>query len=179
MKKFANLHSFVSSLILCLGMMAGTSVVFAQDDDGDVRTAGNVRAVVSRIADELGSHEVNVTSFGGTVLLTGQVASDEDKQRISSAIAFANTGAYRVVNELAVGAAAARDVAADSALRDEILAKVAADFPDLAGEVGVVVESRTVFLLGRLGREQAMEVATMVSLIQGVQAIRMVFDFVG
>jgi osmotically-inducible protein OsmY len=178
MKTMINLFSLVAVLFLSLGISLASLKVSAQDDEGDARTAGNVTAVVSRIGEELGDHQVNVTSFGGTVLLTGHIGTDEAKQRVSSAIAFANTGAYRVVNELTVGAAGSTDSAADEALKEEIISKIGVDFAEQGPAVGVVVENGTVFLMGRLARDKAMEVATMVSLIPGVQAIRMVFDFV-
>ena len=121
---------------------------------------------------------VSVTSFNRKVLLTGQVASDDDKRAAEAAVA-ALPNVRSIHNELQVlGRPSLSATAADASITARVKAALV-EAQDLhANVIKVVTESGTVFLMGLVSRREADRAAQVASRVAGVQRVVTVFEFI-
>ncbi len=121
---------------------------------------------------------VSVTSFNRKVLLTGQVASEDDKRSAEAAVA-ALPNVRSVHNELQVlGRPSLATSAADTAITARVK-KALLDAQDLhANVIKVVTESGTVYLMGLVSRREADRAAQVTSRVAGVQRVVTVFEYI-
>ncbi|HLS55547.1 MAG TPA: BON domain-containing protein [Zeimonas sp.] len=121
---------------------------------------------------------VSVTSFNRKVLLTGQVASDDDKRAAEAAVA-ALPNVRSIHNELQVlGRPSMSATAADASITARVKAALV-EAQDLhANVIKVVTESGTVFLMGLVSRREADRAAQVASRVAGVQRVVTVFEFI-
>lgn len=122
---------------------------------------------------------VKVTERDGIVLLTGQVRSEEEKARISNAVAFAASGKLRrLSNELRVVQQIDHALAeTDTSLADSARATLMQAMSPQAGAMDVVVENACVYLLGHVARAQADDAAQLVSALEGVATVKLVVEY--
>lgn len=130
-----------------------------------------------QIRERIGSG-VSVTSYNRKVLLTGQVANENDK-RTAEAIVADIANVRSIHNELQVsGVPSLSTSAADAA----ITARVKAAFVDAkdlqANTIKVVTEAGTVFLMGLVSRREADRAANVASRVAGVQRVVTVFEYI-
>lgn len=123
---------------------------------------------------------IAVNDAEGIILITGQVLSDEEKSKVSNAVAFsAGRQLRRLSNELRVVERIDTSIAAsDSTLAAAANALLAGADPALAAQAEAVVENAVVYLLGRVTRAQGDAAAQLVSGLQGVASVKLVFEFV-
>lgn len=143
-----------------------------EDQEIEVRAANRMRDALKQPGG------VSVTSFNRKVLLTGQVASDDDKRAAEAAVA-ALPNVRSVHNELQV---LGRPSLATSAADTSITARVKTallDAQDLhANVIKVVTESGTVYLMGLVSRREAERAAQVASRVAGVQRVVTVFEYI-
>jgi osmotically-inducible protein OsmY len=122
---------------------------------------------------------VEVHHRDGVVLLTGQVTSEEDKSKISNSVAFSAGGELRrLSNELRVVESVDLSLAdADAKLADAAKVLLATIEPSLAEQTETVVENSVIYLLGRVTQAQGDAAAQLVSGLEGVAAVKVVFDY--
>jgi osmotically-inducible protein OsmY len=175
----------------CVFVIAGGAVAGA-DVIHDRRGAGTVVAdrrlqlavidAINRDRDLVrGDYRVKVVVYNGTVLLCGQAASAELKQRAQT-IAASIEGGRRVVNEIEVsdepeGFWRRR---ADNALTARIKTALL-DITSLPGfdptRVNVTVAHRVVYLMGMVSHEEAEAVAAVARDVGGVDSVVKVFEY--
>ena len=121
---------------------------------------------------------VSVTSFNRKVLLTGQVASEEDKRAAEAAVAGL-PNVRSIHNELQVlGRPSLATSAADTSITARVKAALV-DAQDLhANVIKVITESGTVYLMGLVSRREADRAAQVASRVSGVQRVVTVFEFI-
>lgn len=155
----------------------------------DRRTVGNVvadqeieiKAVAARKQDPIfkGSH-INVISFNGVVLLTGETPTAEVRQRMEDRVR-AIEGVRRVHNEISVAAPSAfASHASDAWITTKAkasLVRVKIDKFDPT-RVKVHTENGTVYLMGLLTRTEADAVVEQVRQVRGVQRVVKVFEYI-
>lgn len=121
---------------------------------------------------------VSVTSFNRKVLLTGQVASEDDKRAAEAAVAGL-PNVRSIHNELQV---LGRPSLATSAADTSITARVKTallEAQDLhANVIKVITESGTVYLMGLVSRREAERAAQVASRVSGVQRVVTVFEYI-
>lgn len=143
-----------------------------EDQEIEVRAANRMRDALKQPGG------VSVTSFNRKVLLTGQVASENDKRAAEAAVA-ALPNVRSVHNELQV---LGRPSLATSAADTSITARVKTallDAQDLhANVIKVVTESGTVYLMGLVSRREAERAAQVASRVAGVQRVVTVFEYI-
>lgn len=143
-----------------------------EDQEIEVRAANRMRDALKQPGG------VSVTSFNRKVLLTGQVASEDDKRAAEAAVA-ALPNVRSIHNELQV---LGRPSLATSAADTSITARVKAallDAQDLhATVIKVVTESGTVYLMGLVSRREAERAAQVASRVAGVQRVVTVFEYI-
>ena len=126
----------------------------------------------SRIRSSLGERgHVSVNSYNRVVLLTGEVASDSDKQ--AAELATSQTENVKsVVNELAVmGNSSLTSRSNDVLLQTKVKATLVDARDVMSNAFKVVVERGDVFLMGMVTEREANRVAELVSTIGGVQKV--------
>jgi osmotically-inducible protein OsmY len=166
---------------LILGGAVGTGVAVVEDrrtlgimteDENIEIKAGN------RIRDRLKNAHVNVTSYNGMVLLTGEVP-DAAARDIAERTARAVENVRSVVNELQVaGNSALSSRANDSYLTSKVKARFvdAQRFNPL--HVKVVTESNVVYLMGLVRKREAHEATEVARTTSGVQKVVRVFEYI-
>lgn len=121
---------------------------------------------------------VSVTSFNRKVLLTGQVASEDDKRAAEAAVAGL-PNVRSIHNELQVlGRPSLATSAADTSITARVKAALV-DAQDLhANVIKVITESGSVYLMGLVSRREAERAAQVASRVAGVQRVVTVFEYI-
>ena len=134
---------------------------------------------ISRLNQALGDRgHVSVTSYNRNVLLTGEVASEADKQAAQVAVAaIDNVGG--VVNELAVmGSSSVGSRSNDTVLTGKVKASHI-DARDMHGNVfKVVTERGVVYLMGIVTEREAGRATELARGVSGVSKVVRVFEVV-
>jgi len=168
-------------LIVAGGVAAGASVATdrrttgAQLDD-EVIEDKNALAINERFKG--GDVHVNVTSYNGIVLLTGEVPTDAARADIEQMVR--STPKVRAVqNELVVGPVTDLQSRSNDTL---ITSKVKARFVEAAkfqiNYVKVVTEHGVVYLMGVVRRGEGDDAAELARTTSGVQRVVKVFEYI-
>lgn len=134
---------------------------------------------ISRVRDAIGERgHVNTTSYNRSVLITGEVPSDADRQAVEQAIARIEN-VKSTVNELAV----AGNSSLGSRTNDGVLtSKVKATFIDAkdlqSNAIKVVTERGTTFLMGVVTEREAARAAELARSVSGVTKVVRVFEVI-
>ncbi|APW40035.1 transporter [Rhodoferax koreense] len=141
------------------------------EDEGIELRANN------RISENFGDRaHVNVTSYNRQVLLTGEVPTAEQQQRIAELVSKVEN-VRSVVNELAVlGTSTLVQRSNDSYITGKVKATLV-DAKDVqANTVKVVTERGTVYLMGRVTQREATRISDLARSVSGVQKVVRVFE---
>lgn len=170
----------------CVPLMLGGAAVGTAMVVGDRRTSGaqledegiELRAT-NRIRDALGdSAHVSVTSYNRLVLLTGEVASAQDKQRLGELVSKVDN-VRSVVNEAAVDVPSSLGQRSSDTL---ITGRVKAALVDTrnvqARAFKVVTERGVVYLMGIVTQREADIASEVARNVSGVQKVVRVFEIV-
>ncbi|MEJ5992588.1 BON domain-containing protein [Ramlibacter sp. PS3R-8] len=146
----------------------------AQVDDESIEFHGARR--LNEIAGDL-SH-FNITSYNRQVLLTGEVATEAEKQQAEQVVSRVNA-VRGVVNELAVRAPTTlAQRSGDVLITGKVRASIV-DASDLQSiHFKVVTERSTVYLMGRVTAREADRATQIARQINGVQRVVRVFEVV-
>ena len=182
------LAAALPALSACVPLVLGTVAVITVDVKQDRRTVGKylddgtleVQLRTAIRADEnLAGANVSITAHNGMVLLTGQVAQDEQRQRVDALVqSYKQTGKVSVVvNELELGnptniLSRTNDTWITAKARFKLL-QVGKELPLPA--IKVVTEHGKVYLLGLLTEAEAEAAVAAVRTIRGVTHIVKVF----
>jgi|TARA_B110000977_G_scaffold40059_1_gene53845 osmotically-inducible protein OsmY len=169
------MHFFV--LILALLLTTGCTVNSVGETFDDSRNESLAKKRVREANAELAKANINVTSFDGIVLLTGQVSS-ADLIPIASAQVAPLRNVRKVHNELTVaGKTSYLSRTNDSWLTTKVKSAMAAAESADSTRIKVVTENGVVYLMGLVTREEADAAADIARHIQGVQKIVKVFEY--
>ena len=174
------------ALTACVPLLVGSAVV------GTAAVATDRRSTGAQLDDEViedkttfaiherykGEYHVNVTSFNGIVLLTGEVPVEAAKTDIGELVR--TTPKVRAVqNELFVGPVSDLQTRSNDTL---ITSKVKARFVEAAkfqiNYVKVVTERGTVYLMGMVKHAEANDAAEIARTTDGVQRVVKVFEYI-
>jgi osmotically-inducible protein OsmY len=173
-----------SGLSACVPLVIGGAAVGGAFVATDRRTSGaqledegiELRAN-NRIGQALGeSAHVNVTSYNRQVLLTGEVASAADQQKLQELVLKVEN-VRSVVNEVAVlGPSSLSQRSSDVLVTGKVKATLV-DAKDVQSNVfKVITERGTVYLMGRVSLREANRATDLARSISGVQKVVRVFD---
>ncbi|GAB2796010.1 BON domain-containing protein [Halomonas shantousis] len=177
------LVSATLGMLLVLGGCANQSV----NEDYGTRTLGmqvEDESIESKVYNNLVQTDarfrdarINVDSYNGRVLLTGQVASEELKTRAGE-IAEQVRMVRQVYNELAVSAnAPVGQRMTDTWITTRVKTQLASDENIDSGRIKVVTENSTVYLMGMVSHQEAERVVNAASQVGGIQRIVKVFEY--
>lgn len=120
---------------------------------------------------------VNVTSYNGIVLISGETPTEELKQKISDEIR-AIPKVRRVHNELTIGAPSAlTSRSSDTWITSKIKTKLTTSSEIDPIYVKVVTENGVVYLMGILSRKEADQAVSIVTRSAGVQRVVKIFEY--
>ena len=164
---------------LLVGGAVGTALVAS-----DRRTSGvqledqsiELKAV-TRIREAVGERgHVSAVSYNRMALLTGEVATEEDRTAIEQTVSRIEN-VRSVVNELAVmGASSFTARSNDTILTSKVKATYV-DAKDLhANTIKVITERGTVYLMGRVTEREATRSSELARGVSGVQKVVKVFE---
>ena len=183
------LVSATAALLLqgCVPIVIGAAV------GGTAMVATDRRTTGTQVDDELiedktalsirerfkGDFHVNVTSYSGIVLLTGEVPAEAAKADIAE-LARTTPKVRAVQNELVVGAVTDLGSRSNDTL---ITSKVKTRFVEAnkfqINHVKVVTERGVVYLMGVVRRDEGDAAAELASTTSGAQRVVKVFEYVG
>lgn len=148
-----------------------TTGVYVEDENIEIKT-------IKKIYDALGeAAHVNVTSYKGNVLLTGEVP-DENAKTKASEIVTATTSVRSVTNELVIGLKTSIGSRAnDSYLTSKVKAKFVSENRFAANLVKVVTENNVVYLMGYVTQKEADDAVEIARNTNGVTKVVKVFEY--
>lgn len=180
-----NLLTGCAAPLVLAGGAAAAGVVIAKDRRNTEVILNDERIEISaqeRITDNaelLDSVHINITSYNGIVLLTGEAAIPMYKAQVEKLVRE-EEGVREVRNELRIAPASDSESRRnDTALTTRVLSRLFdADGIETAN-VKVVSENATVYLMGLLSRTEAKKVVEVVRHTQGVARVVKVFEYQG
>lgn len=178
--------SLTLALSACAPLIIGGAMVGGGMVAIDRRTSGaqledegiELRAN-SRLGDALGDKaHINITSYNRQVLLTGEVASEKDKQTAETVVSKVDN-VRAVVNELAVlGSSSLSQRSNDSLVTGKVKATLV-DAKDIsASAFKVTTERGVVYLMGRVTQREANRATDVVRTVSGVQRVVRVLEVI-
>mgnify|MGYP000288920875 CR=1 FL=1 len=187
---------FLSQLIivLCLlGLSSCSKIVSLTTDkpiaqDNGERTTGTIiddeiieTAVLvnlDKTSEDLAKSHINVTSYNGLVLLTGQV-NDEQLKEKAAAIAAKVRKVRRVHNEITLAAPTSMVVRSnDLWITTKLKSKMFIKPKIQSGRVKVITENGIVYLMGLLTPDEGQRVAELARKTSGVQKVVIIFEYI-
>ena len=177
--------SLAGALSACAPLMIGGAFVggmMASDrrtSGSQVEDEGIELRANSRINENLGERvHVNVTSYNRQVLLTGEVPSEQDKQRVERVVAGVEN-VRSIVNELGVlGSSTLTQRASDSLVTGKVKASLL-DAKDLfSNAFKVVTERGTVYVMGRVTQREATRATEIISGTGGVMKVIRILEII-
>lgn len=148
-----------------------TTGVYIEDENIELKAVKN-------IADTLGEEaHVNVTSYKGNVLLTGEVPNENAKSKAES-IAKATASVRNITNELTIGPKTSISSRAnDSYLTSKIKTQFVSESRFAANVVKVVTENSVVYLVGYVTQQEAEAATDIARNTSGVSKVIKVFEY--
>jgi osmotically-inducible protein OsmY len=173
-----------ASLSACVPLVMGGAFVGSTMVATDRRTSGaqledegiELRAN-NRIGQALSDQvHINVTSYNRQVLLTGEVPTATDKQKLDDLVLKVEN-VRSVVNEVAVlGTTSLSQRSSDTLVTGKVKASLV-DARDLQSNVfKVVTERGVVYLMGRVSQREADRATELARNVSGVQKVVRVFE---
>jgi osmotically-inducible protein OsmY len=121
---------------------------------------------------------INATSYNLSVLLTGQVLTEQAKKDVETA-ARSNSGVKTVANEITVGGnSSLASRSSDSLITTSVKARLINNGKVSPSHVKVVTESGVVYLMGILTREESDAAAEIARTTSGVSRVVKVFEYI-
>lgn len=156
-------------------MKANTRTLGAKLNDQEIETAAKVN--IKKADPQLENAHVNIDSFNGIVLLTGQVDTEELKNLCAQTVYKLNP-VREIHNELSVGPAtsfAKRSL--DAWISTKIKTQLVADSETQSRRVRIITENQIVYLMGIVTRAEADRITNMVSHTADVLQVVKVFEY--
>ena len=121
---------------------------------------------------------INATSYNLSVLLTGEVLTEQAKKDVEAA-ARSNSGVKTVTNEITVGGnSSLASRSSDSLITTSVKARLINNGKVSPSHVKVVTESGVVYLMGILTREESDAAAEIARTTSGVSRVVKVFEYI-
>ncbi len=149
----------------------------AMVDDGSIETT--IKVNLNAADEQLKNSHINVVSFNATVLLVGQVPSQDMKNLATRVARSSSSRVKEVYNELEVaGATTFLSRSNDAWLSAKIKTLMLADSEVSGLRTKVVTENGVVYLMGLLTQEEADKTVNLVSNTKGVTKVVRAFEYI-
>jgi len=184
----------LATLVMTTTLVTGCSTIVSSSreepirEDVGNRTLGNiiedeaielkVRVNLSKGSVPLAQSHINVKSFNGQVLLTGQVPNETIRQEAEQIVGQTRE-VKRIHNELEIAGPSSTIVRSnDIYLTSRVKLKLLSDKSIEGLRVKVVTENGVVYLMGLVSQREADQAVAIVREVPGVQRIVKVFEYV-
>ena len=159
------------------GAVAGSMVAIDRRTSGTQLEDETIELkAINRIKDLATLGNVSVTSYNRLVLITGEVPTEGDKQRVGTALERLEN-VKSVVNELAVGPNSSLGTKSNDSLISAKVKAALVDAKDMqANAIKVVTERNVVYLMGLVTEREATRAAEIARTVSGVAKVVRVFD---
>jgi osmotically-inducible protein OsmY len=148
-----------------------TSGVYVEDQNIEIKAVPKLSTALGEAA------HVNITSYKGNVLLTGEVPTSEAKSKAESIVKTIES-VRNVTNELAVGfKTSISSRANDAYLTSKIKAQFVSENRFQANLVKVVTENGAVYLMGYVTQLEAEAAVDIARNTNGVRKVVKVFEY--
>lgn len=148
-----------------------TSGVYVEDENIELKATKKIGDVVTNL-----SH-VNVTSYKGNVLLTGEVVDAATKAAVENTVKVIES-VRNVTNELVIGPKSSISSRADdSYITSKVKAQFVTENKFQANYVKVVTENSVVYLMGYVTHAEADAAAEIARNTSGVTKVVKVFEY--
>lgn len=175
LRRFALVAVILGALAAVGGCATGGRTIGTQIDDENIELS--VRKALNddnRLGDDV---HVNITSFNGTVLLTGEATTAEQRDIVVSR-ARSFEGVKRVVSEINVTEPTAfADRVHDSWITGEVKTRMLNTKDLKATRVKAVTENGVVYLMGLVSRAEADLATDAARQVSGVQRVVRMFEY--
>lgn len=166
-------------LVVGGAMVGGTLIAIDRRTSGaQVEDQSIEMKAGSRISDLATLGHVSVTSYNRLVLVTGEVPTEGDKQRVGESLQRMEN-VRSVVNELVVAPNSSMTARSNDSITS---AKVKATFVDAkdmqANAIKVVTDRNVVYLMGRVTEREAGRAADLARTVSGVAKVVRVFELI-
>ena len=181
---------FLLALQLCL-LQACSNIISATTDDSfeeqpAERSAGGfiddeiieTKALVNidKSSEELAQSHIIVVSFNGTVLLAGQVGSEELRQSAARAVDKINV--KRIHNEITISGDTSMVARSNDAwITSKIKSKMLVNGDIDSSTIKVVTENGVVYLMGLVTKKEAEVITEIARTSAGVQKVVRIFEY--
>lgn len=143
----------------------------------DATIERQVDDALKRADARLGDARIRAHSYNGVVLLVGQVPSEELRS-MAGEVTGNLRGVSEVHNELTIAARLpASQRLTDTWLTTNVVSHLATNDRIDSSKLKVTTENASVYLMGRVTREEADRIVNAASSVAGVQRIVKVFDY--
>ena len=185
-------YTFPSLALVITLALSGCGSFFAAigpvEEDPGKRTKGarvedeSIETKSMRHVRDLGEQfegaNINVTSFNGYVLITGQVPEESMKGRVSDEIREIR-GVRRIYNELVVsGNTSGLTRSSDAWLTTKVKSTLLASEDIQGGRVSVVTEDGVVYLMGLVSHTEAERIVNVARSTGGVEKVVQIFEWI-
>ncbi|MDR5873934.1 BON domain-containing protein [Halomonas sp. CUBES01] len=144
----------------------------------DATIEREVGHALERADGRLGDARIRPHSFNGTVLLVGQVPSEELRDMAENVTADLR-GVNDVYNELTVAARLpSTQRLTDTWLTSNVISRLATNDSIDSSKLKVTTENASVYIMGMVTRGEADRIVNAVSNVAGVQRIVKVFEYI-
>lgn len=184
----------LATLVMTTTLVTGCSTIVSSSREEPIRedignrTLGNiiedeaielkVRVNLSKGSAPLAQSHINVKSFNGQVLLTGQVPNANVRQEAEQIVGQTRE-VKRIHNELEIAGPSSTIVRTnDVYLTSRVKLKLLSDKSIEGLRVKVVTENGVVYLMGLVSQREADQAVAIVREVPGVQRIVKVFEYV-
>jgi osmotically-inducible protein OsmY len=184
----------LATLVMTTTLVTGCSTIVSSSreepirEDVGNRTLGNiiedeaielkVRVNLSKGSVPLAQSHINVKSFNGQVLLTGQVPNESIRKEAEQIVGQTRE-VKRIHNELEIAGPSSTIVRSnDIYLTSRVKLKLLSDKSIEGLRVKVVTENGVVYLMGLVSQREADQAVAIVREVPGVQRIVKVFEYV-
>jgi osmotically-inducible protein OsmY len=167
--------------LLVAGAVGGTALVAS--DRRSVGAQADDEAIELKVANNIGTGygdrvHVNVTSYDGIVLLTGEVPTQDLVKSIGD-IARSTAKVRKVENEVTVGpVSSVGSRTNDSYITSKVKARFVEANKFAPNHVKVVTERQVVYLLGLVRRDEADTAAQIAATTSGVVRVVKLFEYI-
>jgi osmotically-inducible protein OsmY len=162
-------------MISLMSSCTSTSLTGAFDDQ---RNESLARKMIEQANPAIRDANINITSFDGIVLVTGQVPSADLIQIVASEIEPLRN-VRKLHNELVVaGNTSLISRTNDSWLTTKVKSALSSNPDTEANRIKVVTENEVVYLMGLLTRAEADAAVEVARNVQGIQKIVKLFEYI-
>ena len=162
------------------GAAVGTMVAIDRRTSGaQLEDEGIELRAASRLREAIGERgHINVNSYNRQVLLTGEVASEADKQNAEQVVSRVEN-VKGIVNDLGVmGHSSLTQRSADTLTTGKVKASLVDDKLLSANAFRVITERGTTYLMGRVTQREADRATAIARGVSGVQRVVRVFEMI-